>query len=63
MRGIDGYYDIVWSDVNIEKINQELVEFQNKCRKLPKGMKDWQVSEWFICTPYHRLANLVYRQN
>ena len=27
---IDGYYDILWTDVNIEKINNELIEFQNR---------------------------------
>lgn len=25
-----GYYDILWVDINIEKINNELFEFQNK---------------------------------
>lgn len=64
---IDGYYDILWTDVDIEKINNELIEFQSRyvhlhsyvyvaiissicenlslyfcrCRKLPKGMKEW----------------------
>ena len=28
--------------IDIEKINNELVEFQNRCRKLPKGLKEWQ---------------------
>lgn len=27
---IDGYYDILWTDVNIEKINSELIEFQQR---------------------------------
>jgi dynein heavy chain len=27
---IDGYYDILWTDVNIEKINNELIEFQSR---------------------------------
>lgn len=27
---IDGYYDILWTDVDIEKINNELIEFQNR---------------------------------
>ena len=27
---VDGYYDIPWVEVNIEKINAELQEFQNK---------------------------------
>lgn len=28
--------------VDIEKINTDLIEFQNRCRKLPKGLKEWQ---------------------
>ncbi|XP_070548103.1 dynein axonemal heavy chain 8-like [Ptychodera flava] len=40
--GINGYADILWSDVDIEKINNELLDFQNRCRKLPKAMKEWQ---------------------
>lgn len=39
---IDGYYDILWVEVDIDKINNELLDFQNRCRKLPKAMKDWQ---------------------
>ncbi len=27
---ISGYYDILWSEVDIEKINTELLDFQNK---------------------------------
>ncbi|XP_045464438.1 dynein axonemal heavy chain 8-like isoform X2 [Harmonia axyridis] len=40
-HSIDGYNDILWSDVDIEQILTELVDFQNKCRKLPKALKDW----------------------
>ena len=27
--------------MDIEKINTELLDFQNKCRKLPKALKDY----------------------
>ncbi|XP_068218270.1 dynein axonemal heavy chain 5-like [Palaemon carinicauda] len=38
---VASYYDIPWNEVNIEEINNELMEFQNRCRKLPKGLKEW----------------------
>ncbi|KAK1795619.1 hypothetical protein P4O66_001114 [Electrophorus voltai] len=42
MYKIGGYYDILWMKVDIEKINTELLDFQSRCQKLPKGLKDWQ---------------------
>ena len=39
---VNGYYDILWHEVDIEQIMSELADFQNKCRKLPKGLKDWE---------------------
>ena len=30
MDSVDGYYEILWAEVDIEKINQELLDFQNK---------------------------------
>ena len=27
---VDGYFDILWAEVDIEKINNELLDFQNK---------------------------------
>ncbi|XP_029675665.1 LOW QUALITY PROTEIN: dynein heavy chain 8, axonemal-like [Formica exsecta] len=41
MRTIDSYYDIPWSEIDIEEIETELAEFQNKCRRLPKAMREW----------------------
>ena len=38
---VDSYYNILWSEINIEVINNELIEFGNRCRKLPKGLKEW----------------------
>ncbi|XP_030612273.1 dynein heavy chain 5, axonemal [Archocentrus centrarchus] len=39
---VAGYYDILWADLNVEKINAELQDFQNRIRKLPKALKEWQ---------------------
>ena len=33
------YYDISWTELDITKINLELSDFQNRCRKLPKGTR------------------------
>jgi dynein heavy chain len=38
---VASYYDIAWVDVNIDKINQELSDFQTACRKLPKALRDF----------------------
>lgn len=31
---VDGYFDIPWMEVNIEKINLELQEFQNRYERI-----------------------------
>ena len=38
---VASYFDIPWVDVNIDKINQELSDFQTLCRKLPKGLREF----------------------
>ncbi|KAI8792083.1 dynein heavy chain 5, axonemal [Biomphalaria glabrata] len=45
LENVNGYYDIAWAEINIEKINSELLDFQNRCRKLPKALKEWQAYE------------------
>ncbi|XP_053268003.1 dynein axonemal heavy chain 5 [Pleuronectes platessa] len=39
---VTGYYDFLWAGLDIEKMNLELQDFQNRIRKLPKALKEWQ---------------------
>uniref|UniRef100_A0A669D0H3 Dynein axonemal heavy chain 5 n=1 Tax=Oreochromis niloticus TaxID=8128 RepID=A0A669D0H3_ORENI len=56
---VNGYYDILWADICIEKINNELLDFQTRCRKLPRALKEWQafqdlkktIDEFSECCP------------
>ncbi|XP_026320150.1 dynein heavy chain 8, axonemal [Hyposmocoma kahamanoa] len=41
MNSIDGYFETPWGDIKIEVIVQQLNEFDLRCRKLPRAMKDW----------------------
>ena len=38
---VNGYYKILWNQVDVEEINSQLMEFGNRCRKLPKALKEW----------------------
>lgn len=38
---VSNYFNIAWPDVNIEKINQELADFQKDCRRLPTGLRSF----------------------
>ncbi|XP_056594071.1 dynein axonemal heavy chain 5 [Triplophysa dalaica] len=42
IESVSGYYDILWADLDIEKINNELLDLQNRIRKLPSALKEWQ---------------------
>ncbi|XP_052872308.1 dynein axonemal heavy chain 8 [Anopheles cruzii] len=41
MKSIESYYETPWQEVNIELINAKLIDFENRCRKLPKAMREW----------------------
>ncbi|CAK1540075.1 unnamed protein product [Leptosia nina] len=41
MNSIDGYFETPWVEIDIEQIVSQLADFDIRCRKLPKGMKDW----------------------
>ncbi|KAI8831563.1 hypothetical protein BC829DRAFT_494479 [Chytridium lagenaria] len=35
------YNETLWADLNLERINTDMMDFQNKIKKLPKAIKDW----------------------
>ncbi|KAI8438610.1 hypothetical protein MSG28_011048 [Choristoneura fumiferana] len=41
MNSIDGYFETPWVEIDIQTIIAQLADFDLRCRKLPKGMKDW----------------------
>lgn len=41
LETIDGYNNIKWTDINIESIGAEIMDYQLRCRSLPKGMQNW----------------------
>lgn len=32
IENVNGYQDILWSEIDVEKINNELLEYQNRCK-------------------------------
>ena len=36
-----GYNETLWSEIELDKINNDMTDFQNKIKKLPKAIKDW----------------------
>ncbi len=45
---VDGYYDILWTEVDIENINNELIDFQNRYEGKRKTLFLLQLSH-FVC--------------
>ncbi|VDO04030.1 unnamed protein product [Rodentolepis nana] len=42
---VGGYYNTPWAEIDIEAINQQLADFQARCRRLPKALKEWPAYE------------------
>ena len=41
IESVNTYQSILWKNIDVEDISNELMEYQNRCRKLPKGLKEW----------------------
>lgn len=48
---VRGYYDIPWLEVKIDKIKQELKEFQDECLRMPKALQEFPA--------YHQLKKTL----
>eukprot|EP00762_Andalucia_godoyi_P004467 ANDGO_08124.mRNA.1 Dynein gamma chain len=42
---VNGYEEILWVDMNADAMGNQLLDFQNKCRKMPKQLRDWDAYE------------------
>lgn len=53
-RSIETWLNIPYGRIHVDEINESLVDYSNKCRKLPKSLKDWptyidlknKIDEW-----------------
>ena len=55
LEKVGGYYDTPWHDIDIDVINTELIEFQNKC----VSVKYQPRSAWF---PFSNFPKLQLKQ-
>ena len=57
MDNVDSYYDILWTEVDTEKINTELLDFQNRW----KGSVCWcsETSPLIFDIMHHRALTII----
>ena len=39
---IAGYEEVLWQEIDIETMTNQLQDFQARCRKMPKALRDWE---------------------
>eukprot|EP01012_Entosiphon_sulcatum_P023115 TRINITY_DN280_c0_g1_i7.p1 TRINITY_DN280_c0_g1~~TRINITY_DN280_c0_g1_i7.p1 ORF type:complete len:2218 (+),score=554.82 TRINITY_DN280_c0_g1_i7:76-6729(+) len=42
IQKVNGYAELLWSELDFQAITDEVMQFQNQCRKLPKSLRDWE---------------------
>lgn len=58
-HSIESWLNTLWSRIQIDEISEKLADYSNKCRKLPKGLKEWptfqelkkKIDEWSETIP------------
>ncbi|CUG94317.1 dynein heavy chain, putative [Bodo saltans] len=41
LQKVNGYNDILWCELDFDKIAEEVGVFMNQCKRLPKSLRDW----------------------
>ncbi len=41
LQKINGYSDLLWSELDFDSITQEVIQFQQQCLRMPKVLKQW----------------------
>ncbi|KAL0250960.1 hypothetical protein GEMRC1_000174 [Eukaryota sp. GEM-RC1] len=51
MNTIKGYGEVLWSEKDLDAISVQLSDFQQKCRRLPASLREWDA--------YHQLKQMI----
>lgn len=41
LQKVNGYNDILWSELDFDRIAEEVQGFMNQCKRLPKSLREW----------------------
>eukprot|EP00658_Telonema_sp_P-2_P083320 TRINITY_DN8993_c0_g2_i1.p1 TRINITY_DN8993_c0_g2~~TRINITY_DN8993_c0_g2_i1.p1 ORF type:complete len:4024 (-),score=1669.66 TRINITY_DN8993_c0_g2_i1:145-12216(-) len=41
LQKVNGYNDILWNELDFDKIVEEVASFMAQCKRLPKSLRDW----------------------
>eukprot|EP00667_Euglena_gracilis_P000005 EG_transcript_5 len=42
IQKVNGYADLLWTELDFQQITEEVVSYQNQIKKLPKSLRDWE---------------------
>ena len=42
VQKVNGYADLLWTELDFAAITEEVIGYQNQCKKLPKSLRDWE---------------------
>jgi len=42
IQKVNGYADLLWTELDFAAITEEVIGYQNQCKRLPKSLRDWE---------------------